>query len=85
MTETKNSGQPKNDAGNTAATNVQANDAAATSTETLRDIEKKEVVKQSGSSAQGVDNRSATGATPDGQFDNASGEGTRGKDDGGPM
>ncbi len=84
MTETKNSEQPKNDAGNTAATNIQANDDA-TSTETLRDIEKKEVVSQSDGSAQEVDNRSATEATPDGQFDSASVEGTRGKDDGGPM
>lgn len=84
MTETKNSGQPKNDADNAAATNTQVDDDA-TSTETLSDIEKKEVVTQSGSSVQGKDDRSITEATPDGQFDNASGEGTRGKDDGGPM
>lgn len=84
MTETKNSGQPDNNAGNAAATNIQADDNA-TSTETLSDIEKKEVVAQSGSSARGEDDRAATEATPDGQFDGANGEGTRGKDDGGPM
>jgi hypothetical protein len=36
----ENSGQPDNDAGNAAATNIQADDNA-TSTETLSDIEKK--------------------------------------------
>ncbi len=84
MTETKNSGQPNNDADNAAATNIQADDDA-TSTETLSDIEKTEVVTQGNSNAQDEDNRSAAGATPDGQFDSASDEGTRGKDDGGPM
>ncbi len=84
MTETKNSGQSKNDADDAAATNLQTNDDA-TSTETLSDIEKKEVVAQSDSSAQDEDNRSATEATPDGQFDSSSGEGSRGKDDSGPM
>ncbi len=84
MTETKNSGQPKNDADNAAATNIRADDEA-TSTETLSDIEKKEVVTRPDSSAQDEDSRSTAKATPDGQFDSASGEGTRGKDDGGLM
>lgn len=84
MAETKNSGQPENDAGTAAATNVQANDDAA-STETLSDIEKKEVAAQTAGSVQEEGSRSASEATPDGQFDGAGGEGTRGKDDGGPM
>lgn len=85
MTETKKSGQPKIDAGNTAATTIHTDDDA-TNTETLSDIEKKEVVAPSdSSSAQDEDKRSTTKATPDGEFDSASGEGTRGKDDAGPM
>lgn len=84
MTETKNSEQPKTVVDNSAATNIQA-DVDATSTETLSDIEKKEVVAPSGSDARDEDNRSTIEATPDGQFDGASGEGTRGKDDSGPM
>ncbi len=84
MTETKKSEQPKNSDNNAATTNIQADDDA-TSTETLSDIEKKEVVAPSGSEARDEDNRSTIEATPDGQFDGASGEGTRGKDDSGPM
>ena len=85
MKEAKDSGQPKNAADSNVATNRQADDDA-TSTETLSDIEKKEVVAQGNSNAQDEDNRSTTEATPDGQFDSSSDDkGARGKDDSGPM
>lgn len=85
MKEAKDTGQPKNAVGNSAARNRQADDDA-TSTETLSDIEEKEVVAQADSNTQDEDNRSTTEATPDGQFDSASDDkGTRGKDDSGPM
>ncbi len=85
MKEAKDSGQSENAVGNSAARNRQADDDA-TSTETLSDIEKKEVVVQADSSTQDEDNRSTIEATPDGQFDTAGDDkGTRGKDDSGPM
>ncbi len=85
MKEAKNSGQPENAVDDTAARNRQTGNDA-TSTETLSDIEKKEVVAQADSNAQGEDNRSTTEATPDGQLDSASDDkSTRGKDDSGPM